>query len=285
MKIMGRNKQQTENLNQIRNLPIAQVQPNPMQPRKYFSQEELASLAASIRENGLLQPITVRAMEGHYELVAGERRLRASKLAGLTVIPAIVLRMDDNQSAILSLVENIQRADLNFVEEALAIKRLMAQYSYTQEDVARLLGKNQSTVANKLRILRLSPRVRSAINEGRLTERHARTLLRIRDEGTQLELIQRIRNEGLSVKETEDAVEKILDRLYEEEDPQPKQQRQSRRVGILRDGRLVVNSLQQLMEQFNSCGFESSYKMKDKGEFFEISIKVNKVQTKIRSVG
>ena len=102
---------------------------------------------------------------------------------------------------------------------------------------------------------------------------------------TQLELIQRIRNEGLSVKETEDAVEKILDRLYEEEDPQPKQQRQSRRVGILRDGRLVVNSLQQLMEQFNSCGFESSYKMKDKGEFFEISIKVNKVQTKIRSVG
>ena len=130
MKIMGRNKQQTENLNQIRNLPIAQVQPNPMQPRKYFSQEELASLAASIRENGLLQPITVRAMEGHYELVAGERRLRASKLAGLTVIPAIVLRMDDNQSAILSLVENIQRADLNFVEEALAIKRLMAQYSY-----------------------------------------------------------------------------------------------------------------------------------------------------------
>ena len=138
MKIMGRNKQQTENLNQIRNLPIAQVQPNPMQPRKYFSQEELASLAASIRENGLLQPITVREMEGHYELVAGERRLRASKLAGLTVIPAIVLRMDDNQSAILSLVENIQRADLNFVEEALAIKRLMAQYSYTQEDVARL---------------------------------------------------------------------------------------------------------------------------------------------------
>ena len=209
MKIMGRNKQQTENLNQIRNLPIAQVQPNPMQPRKYFSQEELASLAASIRENGLLQPITVRAMEDHYELVAGERRLRASKLAGLTVIPAIVLRMDDNQSAILSLVENIQRADLNFVEEALAIKRLMAQYSYTQEDVARLLGKNQSTVANKLRILRLPHHVLRYLSEHHLTERHARALLKLEGEELIRETAQSIVKYDWNVAQTEKYIEDL----------------------------------------------------------------------------
>ena len=279
-------KEETSGIKVVEPIPIDLITPNPYQPRRSFSAASIDELARSILRYGLIQPISVRrTREGGYELIAGERRLRASKRAGFTHINAIVYTAGEQESAVIALIENLQRENLHFFDEAEAYKNLLLEHGLTQEELARRIWTNQSNVANKLRILRLSPRVRSAINEGRLTERHARTLLRIRDEGTQLELIQRIRNEGLSVKETEDAVEKILDRLYEEEDPQPKQQRQSRRVGILRDGRLVVNSLQQLMEQFNSCGFESSYKMKDKGEFFEISIKVNKVQTKIRSVG
>lgn len=271
MKIMGRNKQQTENLNQIRNLPIAQVQPNPMQPRKYFSQEELASLAASIRENGLLQPITVRAMEGHYELVAGERRLRASKLAGLTVIPAIVLRMDDNQSAILSLVENIQRADLNFVEEALAIKRLMAQYSYTQEDVARLLGKNQSTVANKLRILRLPHHVLRYLSEHHLTERHARALLKLEGEELIRETAQSIVKYDWNVAQTEKYIEDLLTR-------KPKSAHSN--ILVVKDIRLFLNTINKALGKMKASGIPATAVSMENGDYIEYTIKIPKITPK-----
>lgn len=271
MKIMGRNKQQTENLNQIRNLPIAQVQPNPMQPRKYFSQEELASLAASIRENGLLQPITVRAMEGHYELVAGERRLRASKLAGLTVIPAIVLRMDDNQSAILSLVENIQRADLNFVEEALAIKRLMAQYSYTQEDVARLLGKNQSTVAKKLRILRLPHDVLRYLSEHHLTERHARALLKLEGEELIRETAQSIVKYDWNVAQTEKYIEDLLTR-------KPKSAHSN--ILVVKDIRLFLNTINKALGKMKASGIPATAVSMENGDYIEYTIKIPKITQK-----
>lgn len=271
MKIMGRNKQQTENLNQIRNLPIAQVQPNPMQPRKYFSQEELASLAASIRENGLLQPITVRAMEGHYELVAGERRLRASKLAGLTVIPAIVLRMDDNQSAILSLVENIQREDLNFVEEALAIKRLMAQYSYTQEDVARLLGKNQSTVANKLRILRLPHHVLRYLSEHHLTERHARALLKLEGEELIRETAQSIVRYDWNVAQTEKYIEDLLTR-------KPKSAHSN--ILVVKDIRLFLNTINKALGKMKASGIPATAVSMENGDYIEYTIKIPKITQK-----
>lgn len=271
MKIMGRNKQQTENLNQIRNLPIAQVQPNPMQPRKYFSQEELTSLAASIRENGLLQPITVRAMEGHYELVAGERRLRASKLAGLTVIPAIVLRMDDNQSAILSLVENIQRADLNFVEEALAIKRLMAQYSYTQEDVARLLGKNQSTVANKLRILRLPHHVLRYLSEHHLTERHARALLKLEGEELIRETAQSIVKYDWNVAQTEKYIEDLLTR-------KPKSAHSN--ILVVKDIRLFLNTINKALGKMKASGIPATAVSMENGDYIEYTIKIPKITQK-----
>ena len=271
MKIMGRNKQQTENLNQIRNLPIAQVQPNPMQPRKYFSQEELASLAASIRENGLLQPITVRAMEGHYELVAGERRLRASKLAGLTVIPAIVLRMDDNQSAILSLVENIQRADLNFVEEALAIKRLMAQYSYTQEDVARLLGKNQSTVANKLRVPRLPHDVLRYLSEHHLTERHARALLKLEGEELIRETAQFIDKYDWNVAQTEKYIEDLMTR-------KPKSAHSN--ILVVKDIRLFLNTINKALGKMKASGIPATAVSMENGDYIEYTIKIPKITQK-----
>ena len=271
MKIMGRNKQQTENLNQIRNLPIAQVQPNPMQPRKYFSQEELAAQAASIREHGRLQPITGRAMEGHYELVAGERRLRASKLAGLTVIPAIVLRMDDNQSAILSLVENIQRADLNFVEEALAIKRLMAQYSYTQEDVARLLGKNQSTVANKLRILRLPHHVLRYLSEHHLTERHARALLKLEGEELIRETAQSIIKYDWNVAQTEKYIEDLLTR-------KPKSAHSN--ILVVKDIRLFLNTINKALGKMKASGIPATAVSMENGDYIEYTIKIPKITQK-----
>jgi len=262
----------------VETIPIDSIRPNRYQPRQSFSAASIDELARSILRYGLIQPISVRQDgAGGYELIAGERRLRASKRAGLKTISAIIYAAGEEESAVIALIENLQRENLHFFDEAQAYQNLLLEHGLTQEELARRIGKNQSTVANKLRILRLSPRVRAAIAQGRLTERHARTLLRLPEEAMQLSLIEQIRTRSMSVKETEDAVEKILDRLFVEEEsrqasPKP------RRVGILRDGRLVTNTIYKLMEQFTGCGFESTYQMKDKGTCFEISITVNKVK-------
>ncbi|MBC8570650.1 ParB/RepB/Spo0J family partition protein [Oscillospiraceae bacterium NSJ-54] len=269
--MIGRNKKESQNLRQIRNLPLEQIVPNPMQPRKYFSQEELTSLAASIRENGLLQPITVRAVDGRYELVAGERRLRASKLAGLPVIPAIVLTMDDNQSAVLSLVENIQREDLNFVEEALAIKRLIAQYGYTQEDVARLLGKNQSTVANKLRILKLPHPVLRYLCEHHLTERHARALLKLETEEQMRDVAESIVKYGWNVSQTEKYIDDLLTQ-------QPKAAHSN--ILVVKDIRLFINTINKALSKMKASGIPATAVSIENGDFIEYTIKIPKVTQK-----
>ena len=170
-------------------LPIRSIRPNPAQPRKVFQHESLMELAESIRSHGILQPLSVRRAGSNYELIAGERRLRAAGIAGLTEIPCIVMTMDDKESGIAAMVENLQRQDLDFIEEAQGISRLMGHCCLSQEQVARLLGKSQSAVANKLRILRHSDRVLSALRESGLTERHARALLQVTDEEEKLQII------------------------------------------------------------------------------------------------
>ena len=160
-------------------LPAARIRPNPLQPRKHFDAGALQELAESIRQYGVLQPLTVRRLAGGYELVAGERRLRAARLAGLSEVPCLLADVDEESSGMLALVENLQRRDLDYIEEAEGLQKLMQQYHLSQEQAARRIGKSQSAVANKLRILRHPPSVLQALRENHLTERHARALLKL----------------------------------------------------------------------------------------------------------
>ena len=191
-------------------LPAKSIRPNPAQPRKIFHPEALDELADSIRQHGILQPLSVRRVGSTYELVSGERRLRAAQQAGLTDVPCIIMAMDDKESGMAAMVENLQRQDLDFIEEALGISRLCSQWSMSQEQVARLLGKSQSAIANKLRILRHSDRVLTALREKGLTERHARALLKLRSEEETLAAISEIARQGMSVARAEKYIEALL---------------------------------------------------------------------------
>ena len=191
-------------------LPARSIKPNPQQPRRIFDEEALAELSDSIRQHGILQPLSVRRVGVTYELIAGERRLRAAQMAGLGEIPCIVMSMDDTQSGLVALVENLQRQDLDFVEEAQGIARLIQMQNLSQEQAARMLGKSQSAVANKLRLLRHSPEVLKAIREANLTERHARALLKLPTEPEKIMAIATIRDLGMSVARTERYIESLL---------------------------------------------------------------------------
>ena len=197
-------------------LPAKAIYPNPAQPRRVFREESLQQLAQSIRAHGILQPLSVRRVGSNYELVAGERRLRAGILAGLTEVPCILMTMDDQESALVALVENLQRQDLDFIEEAQGIMRLLEQFSLSQEQAAQVLGKSQSGIANKLRLLRHSQKVLDAIRENGLTERHARALLKLPGEGEKLRAISVIASCNMSVARTERYVEQLL-----EQNPEP----------------------------------------------------------------
>ena len=188
-------------------VPARSIRPNPAQPRRVFDEEALNELADSIRQHGILQPLSVRRVGGAYELIAGERRLRAGMKAGLTEIPCIVMTMDERESGVVALVENLQRQDLDFVEEARGISRLMELCSLSQEQAARMLGISQSAVANKLRILRHSPEVLQALREGGLTERHARALLKVPREEQKLPVIATAVQLGFSVSRLEKYIE------------------------------------------------------------------------------
>ena len=191
-------------------LPAQSIQPNPAQPRKVFAPGALDELAESIRQHGILQPLSVRRRDNVYELISGERRLRAAQLAGVTDIPCILMRMDDLESGMAALVENLQRQDLDFIEEAQGIRCLLDRFDMSQEQAARLLGKSQSSIANKLRLLRHSPAVLEALRSAGLTERHARALLRLPDEASVLAAIQEIVRQNMSVARTERYIESLL---------------------------------------------------------------------------
>ena len=191
-------------------LPARAIRPNPAQPRKIFRHEALAELADSIRQHGILQPLSVRRVGSNYELIAGERRLRAAQMAGLGEIPCIVMNMDDKESGMAAMVENLQRQDLDFIEEAWGISSLMQNWAMSQEQAARLLGKSQSAIANKLRLLRHSSQVLTAIRETGLTERHARALLKLKTEEDKLAAIVVIARQNMSVARAEGYIESLL---------------------------------------------------------------------------
>ncbi len=221
-------------------LPARSIRPNPAQPRRVFREESLQELADSIRQHGILQPLAVRRVGTAYELIAGERRLRAGQLAGLTEIPCIIMSMDEKESGMAALVENLQRQDLDFIEEAMGIARLMEQWSMSQEQAARLLGKSQSAVANKLRLLRHTPRVLEALRAGNLTERHARALLKLTTEEEKLAAIGVITQSAMSVARTERYIDALLAR---KENQAPKAN-----VGVF------LTNLSQSLARIQRCG-------------------------------
>ena len=191
-------------------LPERSIRPNPNQPRKIFQPEALDELAESIRQHGILQPLSVRRAGDGYELIAGERRLRAAQQAGITDIPCIIMRMDDKESGMAALVENLQRQDLDFIEEAAGIARLIRDWSMSQEQAAKLLGKSQSAIANKLRILKHSETVLNALREADLSERHARALLKLKTQEEKLSAIGEIRRQAMSVAQAEKYIDTLL---------------------------------------------------------------------------
>ena len=189
---------------------VDKIVPNPQQPRRVFEQAALQELAESIANHGVIQPVTLRRVGGLFELIAGERRLRATQMAGLKAIPAIVVDADGEESAVLALIENIQRENLSYMEEALGYLKLAQEYHMTQEEIAKLMGKTQSAVANKLRILRLCGETKRILAEYGLTERHARALLRLSEEEQQVQTAKLIAVKGMNVRETEEYIENLL---------------------------------------------------------------------------
>ena len=257
----------------IRWLDIGEIHPNPHQPRKTFDQQGLQELADSIRTYGILQPLTVRRAERGYELIAGERRLRAAKLAGERQVPCLVARVGEEDSALLALIENLQRRDLDCWEEAEAIARLIAAYRLTQEQAAEKLGKSQSAVANKLRLLRLSEAVRSSLREKGLSERHARALLRLSDEHQQLCALEEIARRGYNVARTEEYIERLL---QENRLTPPR----GRATYIIKDVRLFLNSVERGLGLIRQAGVDAQIGRKDTEEEIFLTIRIPKSRRK-----
>jgi ParB family chromosome partitioning protein len=252
----------------ILTIPVNDIQPNPDQPRREFSYEKLLELAQSIDENGLLHPITVTFNEDKPVLVAGERRLRAAKIAGLKEIPCIVVEVSGSRAALLTLIENLQRENMNCFEEAEGIKRLITTYGLTQEEAAHQLGCAQSTIANRLRILRLSQEERDIIIREGLTERHARALLRL-DEQQRKSALMRIIKNNLNVAQTERLVDEVLGTS------KPKEKRRNT-MPLIRDVRLFLNTVNNAIDTMRRSGIDASAEKVETDEYIEYFVRIPK---------
>ena len=262
-----------ETMSGMQIVPIQEVIPNPYQPRKLFNDEALQELAESIREHGVIQPLLVRKVEGRLELIAGERRLRASKLAGLADVPVIVKDIDDKEMAELAMLENLQREDLHYLEEAQGFQHLISQFGFTQEELAKRLGKKQSTIANKLRLLRLSGEVQTLLVDDHLTERHARALLKIEDDGKQKEILSAVREKNLNVRETEDLIEEIIDDISREMSKNKGKQSFTR---VIRDIRIFVNTINSVVAEMKKAGLKVKVQQQQDEEYITIHLKIPK---------
>ncbi len=256
---------------ETRTIPIKNIVPNPHQPRQEFDKAALQDLAISIMEYGLMQPISVRQIGPfQYELIAGERRLTACKNLGMAYIPAIVMNANPTDSAVLALVENIQRENLNYLEEAEAFNNLLYEHGLTQEELADKLGKSQSTIANKIRILKLSPQVRQILTDYNLTERHARALLRLPEEKQRLRAAKLIAERGFNVAKTEELVDKLLKAPHSSATEQRKEGR------IFRDVRIFQNTIRQAVDLMRKSGIDASANKKENETSIEYTIVIPK---------
>ncbi len=258
---------------EVQKVNVEFVTPNPFQPRKIFNDDALQELSSSIKEYGIIQPLLVRPATNGYELIAGERRLRASKMAGLTEVPVIVRAMDDEEMAELAMIENLQREDLHFLEEAYGYQVLIANFGITQEEAARRLGKSQSTIANKMRLLKLPGDIQTSIVDEGLTERHARALLKIEEEEIQKSILDTIREQDLNVRETENLIEEILADISREKSKKPRKQNI---VKIIRDARIFINSINKMASDIKKSGLNVTMDQDEDDDHVIISLKIPK---------
>ncbi|MBR2877304.1 MAG: ParB/RepB/Spo0J family partition protein [Clostridia bacterium] len=253
---------------QIQLIPHENIQPNPHQPRIRFDYAEFENLATSIRSNGILQPINVRPLEdGRFELISGERRLRAARIIGVTKIPCIVMNVSDEQSALFAIIENVQRQNLDFFEEAIAIERLMTEYCLSQEEIGRKLGKAQSTLSNKLRLLRLPEEMRDKIVAANLSERHARALLTLPDNSARHRALDIIIERHLTVSESERLINDIL-RRRKSPHKQP--------IKVFKDMRIFINTLNHAVDSIRRAGLEADTAKSETDEYFEYVVRISK---------
>lgn len=247
-------------------VPIGQIFPNPYQPRKSFDEAALEELSASIAQYGVLQPLLVSPTEdGRYLLIAGERRLRASRMAKLTEVPVIISDYTNQQIAEIALIENLQREDLHFLEEAEGYEQLMEQFHLTQEAMAARVGKKQSTIANKLRLLRLSPAIRKVLVDAGLSERHARALLKLDDDAKRLEVLEVVVAKNYSVRQTEEYINKLLE---------DNQQEKRRRMVIVNDVRIYLNSIKQVVNAIKDVGIPVNMEQTVEGDEVIVSVRI-----------
>ncbi len=253
---------------QIQLIPHENIKPNPHQPRVRFDYNELEGLACSIRSNGLLQPINVRVLsDGSFELISGERRLRAARMIGMNNIPCVVMNVSDEQSALFAIIENVQRQNLDFFEEAVAIEKLMIDHGLSQEQIAKKLGKSPSSLSNKLRLLRLPEEMRDKITYAGLTERHARALLSLPDNITRARVLDIVIERHLTVAETEQLVKDVHRRKKE-----PKKAH----VKVYKDMRIFLNTLNHAVDTIRKAGIEADTAKSETDEYFEYVIRISK---------
>ncbi len=260
-----------KSVNKVVLIKTADILPNPAQPRCVFESAQLESLSQSIKENGVLQPISVRKnIKGEYELIAGERRLRAAKLADMETIPCIVTDATEQQSAILAILENLQRSDLNPIEEAQALYKLIVEWNVTQFDAAARLGIAQSTIANKLRLLKLAPETQKLIVSENLNERQARALLKLPDEKLQLEAAKKIADERLNVAQSEDLIAAIV---LSGGKTEAKADKPNRKI-IVKDVRLFINTINKAIRTMKNAGIPAQAEKNENDGYIEYKVKI-----------
>ncbi|MGM7637462.1 nucleoid occlusion protein [Bacillus sp. Hm123] len=253
----------------IKKIPVSEIVPNRFQPRTIFDDQKIEELARTIHIHGIIQPIVVREMEdGRYELIAGERRWRAVQTLNWEEVPAIINNMDDKETASVALIENLQREELSAIEEALAYAKLLELHQLTQEALAQRLGKGQSTVANKLRLLKLPQLIQEAVMQKQITERHARALIPLKDEEKQIQLMNEIIEKHLNVKQVEDRVVQWL--TASNEAPKP------RRKSFSKDVRIAVNTIRQSLSMVSDSGIDLKSQEEEFEDFYQITIKIPK---------
>ena len=262
----------------IINLPVDSIDPNPVQPRKTFEDDSLRELSSSIAEFGILNPLTVRLRGGRYELVAGERRLRAARLAGLEDVPCILIDVGLEDASLIALIENLQRKDLDFIEEANGINQLIRMFGLSQEEIARRIGKSQSAVANKLRLLKLPKDVLETLRDRGLTERHGRALLRLADEEKQRAALMHIIDMGLTVAMTDSYIDALLSAQENPEptEEEPEEKPQPQRTFIMKDVRVFMNTLSRGLDMMKQGGIMAGMKKQETEEALILTISIPK---------
>jgi len=255
---------------EVSTIAVDRIEPSPYQPRSVFDDERIDELCQTIKTHGVIQPIVVRSRGEKYEIIAGERRWRAVKKLGWTTIPAIVREMNDAQAASISLIENLQREGLTSIEEAMAYQKLIEIHKLTQESLAQRLGKSQSTIANKIRLLQLSEPVKNALLERKITERHARAMLALPTEELQVKVLEDIINKELNVKQTEARVQLLLESLKSAKEKRPK------RISFTKDVRLAVNTIRQSVDMVLGSGLNIMKDERDYEDRYEIIITIPK---------